>query len=91
MPARHPVGIGHAIIIEALFEVLCLADVEHLVADVLHQIDARFAGCLPEKPPAQQLIERLWVGEQERLAHTTDCLIEIATQRQPNRHVLHQG
>ena len=85
VPARHPVGIGYAVMVEPLLQVLCFANVEYLVAGVLHQVHAGSSGCSPEKLPAQPLIERLRIRNQEQLAHAANGLVQNGAERQSNQ------
>jgi hypothetical protein len=85
MTPRHAVGVGHAIVVEPLLQVLCLADVKNFVAGVLHQVHTWSAGSLPKELPAQPLIERLWIWNQEQLAHAANGLVQNGAERQSNQ------
>ena len=67
--AGHAVGVGDAIVVEALAEVFGFADVEGLAGGVAHKVNTRVAGCGAEEVGAELLVERAGVGEQEELRH----------------------
>ena len=69
VPSADPVGIGYAVRCEALAQVLGLADVEHFISSVAHEVDSRAVRRLAEKVCSQAVNQGPGIGEEEPLRH----------------------
>jgi hypothetical protein len=72
MTVGHPVGVGDAVIVQSLPEILGLANIKNVVGGVLHQVNAGPPRGFAEKPPAQPLFERSRIRDKEQLRHAAD-------------------